>query len=346
MSSVLLRGLLVAMFLALSTTFIISQNLHRERILIVNGADPASGFTRRVDYGLRRVFRNVENRTIRWDYMGTEAAADLTTEARLGEVERRRVEKFGPTVIIAVGDDALEYVGKVYADRPGVSVVFTAISGNLAQYGFTGTSNVTGITMSTPYAAARDTLIAANGSRRTHPIQRIFHLTVDRGSYERWEQGIQRFDWAPLQLVGSRTVATFDDWKAAVVRADSVSDAIVTGLHEGLRRSKADPSLASAHEIVQWTETHSSIPVLGLDASFAENGGLVAVGPSPYEEGQVAAEFALAILNRHVPAASLGTRRRSEQYVVALRRRAMKKRHFELPEVYWALAQASDQSYE
>jgi ABC-type uncharacterized transport system substrate-binding protein len=85
--------------------------------------------------------------------------------------------------------------------------------------------------------------------------------------------------------------------------------------------------------------------VLGLDASFAENGGLVAVGPSPYEEGQVAAEFALAILNRHVPAASLGTRR-SKQYVVALRRRAMKQRHFELPEIYWALAQASDQSYE
>jgi hypothetical protein len=214
MSSVLLRGLLVAMFLALSTAFIISQNLHRERILIVNGADPASGFTRRVDFGLRRVFRNVENKTIRWDYMGTEAAADLTTEARLGEVERRRVEKFAPTVIIAVGDDALEYIGKVFADRPGVSVVYSAISGNISRYGFTGTSNVTGITMSTPYAAARDTLIAANESRRTHPIQRIFHVTVDRGSYERWEQGIRSFDWAPLRLVGSRTVATFDDWKA------------------------------------------------------------------------------------------------------------------------------------
>jgi hypothetical protein len=203
MSSVLLRGLLVAMFLALSTAFIISQNLHRERILIVNGADPASGFTRRVDFGLRRVFRNVENKTIRWDYMGTEAAADLTTEARLGEVERRRVEKFAPTVIIAVGDDALEYIGKVFADRPGVSVVYSAISGNISRYGFTGTSNVTGITMSTPYAAARDTLIAANESRRTHPIQRIFHVTVDRAATNAGnkESGVsigRRCDWSAV----------------------------------------------------------------------------------------------------------------------------------------------------
>jgi ABC-type uncharacterized transport system substrate-binding protein len=94
-----------------------------------------------------------------------------------------------------------------------------------------------------------------------------------------------------------------------------------------------------------WTEAHAPMPVIGINVFNAEDGAMLAVGVSPFEQGEVAAEMALTLL-RTGQAASEMPVRTSRQYVIAMRQSALFRRQLEVPRIFEAFARATNNFYE
>ncbi len=340
-----LKAILVALFLGLTAIFLVSENVYRDTILVLHSAGADDAVARRVDIGLRRAFGTKMTMTIRTHYMDAGMAPDLAGEERIGTIAKKLVEKLKPTVLVTVGDDAQQYVARDLAGRTSPAIVFTGISGDISRYGFIDQPNVTGVIDSRPYGAMRDMLLAANTFRPDHPMMRVFHLSADYEKYEYPDPKIAQYDWKPLALVDSRRVATLEEWQAAVKQAQRTADVIIVSIDEGMRHSASDPTIASVHEILDWTEANSTIPVLGLTLSNVEDGCMAAVGVSPFEQGLIAGKLAIDLADRHIPASSMKIAK-TAQFVVALRESAMRRRGFQVPAIYHAFASATEQDRE
>jgi hypothetical protein len=91
-----------------------------------------------------------------------------------------------------------------------------------------------------------------------------------------------------------------------------------------------------------WTEAHAAVPVISFNAFTTEDGGMLAIGTSPYEQGEVAATLALQVALHGRAAASLPVTA-SQQFTVAMSGARMRARRFVLPRVYEAAARTGNQ---
>jgi ABC-type uncharacterized transport system substrate-binding protein len=119
------------------------------------------------------------------------------------------------------------------------------------------------------------------------------------------------------------------------------NDVLLLSNYRGLRRSPTDTTLVPPAEVVAWTEANSPVPVIGLNGFFTEDGGMLAIGASPYEQGEQAATRALDLLLRRRAISDMPVTSTSH-FVVSMRGSAMRARRFELPAVYEAAARASN----
>jgi hypothetical protein len=96
-----------------------------------------------------------------------------------------------------------------------------------------------------------------------------------------------------------------------------------------------------------WTDANSPVPVIGLQVFNVEDGGMLAIGPSPYEQGEEVGRMAEAILkirgkkdNR--PLSKRSPIKPNKHYIVALRKPAMEQRMLRLPHIYESFARAAN----
>jgi ABC-type uncharacterized transport system substrate-binding protein len=155
---------------------------------------------------------------------------------------------------------------------------------------------------------------------------------------------VQKFDWNPVRLASIDQVATWPEWQASVDRLAKTADVILLTGYRQLPRSATDKSLVSAREVVEWTEAHSKLPLISGNGFFTEEGGMLAIGTSPYEQGEEAASRALAIILGGKSLSSLPIIA-SHEFIVTMNGSKMKARGFELPRVYEAAARTGDKYY-
>ena len=62
--------------------------------------------------------------------------------------------------------------------------------------------------------------------------------------------------------------------------------------------SSGSKRLTDPKEVVAWTEANSKLPLIGLNSYYAEDGGMLSIAASPYEQGEVAANMAIRILDQ------------------------------------------------
>ena len=77
---------------------------------------------------------------------------------------------------------------------------------------------------------------------------------------------------------------------------------------------------------------------------FTEVGGMLAIGTSPYEQGEVAAQKALAIILDRKNPNELAPES-SQHFIVTMSGSKMAAHHFILPRVYEAAARTGDKFY-
>ncbi len=93
--------------------------------------------------------------------------------------------------------------------------------------------------------------------------------------------------------------------------------------------------------MVDTTVSLSRIPVIGTNAFFAEDGGMLAIGTSPLEQGETAAGMAVDILEKRRSAGQIPIVT-STQAVVAIRESRLKESGFAVPKVYESCARAAN----
>ncbi len=335
-----LRLILISLFLAASVVVVVAYNLHKPRVLVLQSYDLTYPWTREVSVGLHRVLDEHSHFAVRWFYMDTKRHPWKEFKQKMGLSARQSIDRWNPDVIIAVDDDAQEFVTRHYVNHPGIRIVFAGVNGGVEPYGFAGASNVTGIFERKDLPALKEALLALRWQRQAAGPLRVVHIGDTSSSVEHDDHYMREFDWRPLVNLPARKLGTFDDWKAAVLEVQGKTDFILTTNYRKISRSAANNTLVPPEEVVAWTVANSHVPVVGTNGFFVEDGGELAIGTSPFEQGEVAARMAVKLLGgqaaKDIPHAS------TRQFVVYMRSARLHQRGMELPPLYEAFARATN----
>lgn len=337
-----LQQSLIVLFLVCALGFFAWFNVSKQRVLVLQSYDASYSWTRDIDSAIRRVLSTNPHIAVRWHYMDTKRHPWPRFQENAGILARNTIDNWKPDLIIAGDDDAQEYAAKYYADDPQVRIVFLGINGQIEAYGYDKLRRkVTGILERKQLNGVRQLLLDYGRRNGITKTLRLVHIGDSSHSVAQDDEFIRNFDWAPIKLVDTRLVSTFDEWQQAVGEVQHDADFILTTNYRKLSVSTSSQTLTAPGNVVHWSEAHSAIPLIGTNGFFVEDGGMIAIATSPYEQGEVAARMALDILEKRmtpdqIPVAS------TRQFIVSMRGERVKARGFVLPDIYESFARSTN----
>lgn len=331
------------LFVVLLVIVIVAHNMTKPRILILQSYGTDYAWTRDVDVGIRRVLADSGAYVLRWHYMDLKRHPWPESKIAAGIQARHAIDEWKPDVLIAVDDDAQQYAAKYYVNKPGIKIVFAGTNGSVSPYGYDRAANVTGILERKPLDAIRDGLLQI-GFPHKGPL-RVVEICDASETVMLDHVSIAAFDWKPLRYIGAHLVQTYGDWQQAVLAADREADVIITTNYRRLTRSATDRTLVPPEEVLAWTEAHSPLPVVGTNGFFVEDGGMLAIATSPFEQGDVSAHMARQIIDRRMSPSSIPVAS-TRQYIILARAGLLAEHHLQLPSLYEAFARATNNYFE
>ena len=334
--------ILSLLFLVAATVVAVAFNATKPRVLILHSYQPNYAWTRDVNVGVERVARKWSDYSVRWHYMDTQQTGDKDGLRRAGIAARRAIDRFDPQVLIAVDDAAQDLAGRHYVERKDMDIIFAGVNGSVTSYGYDGAQNVTGVFERRPLEAVREMILAIEqqrGERRAAPV--LLYLMDPSPSVARDREFVAAFDWSPVEFQGAIVVEDFAHWREQVLALSEMGvDYLLVANYRALPRDKDDPSFPTPREVMEWTEEHSPVPVIGVNVFNVEDGGAIALGPSPFEQGEVAARLAETLLEQHLHGEAL-PRVINRHYVVAMNAKALARRGLKLPRIYETFARTT-----
>lgn len=319
-------------------------NMTKPTILVLHSYDKSYAWTRDINIGLNRVLKQKELYQVRWYYMDTKRHPFPSYRTSAGIAARHVIEETKPDVLIAVDDDAQAFAAKYFINHPSIKIIYAGINNTEKDYGYEKANNATGILERIPLSAMKDAFQSErNLQKLTHPI-RVAYLGDTSATVMGDAEQIKDFNWAPLQLIGIYNEKLWKDWQARVVQLGETADVIIVTGYRQLVVSSEDKKPIPYKDVVAWTEANSKIPVISGNGFFPEDGGMLAIGTSPFEQGEVAARYALKIILEHKPISEIPMTK-SQQFIVTMSEEKIKARKFELPKVYEAAARIGDKYF-
>ena len=333
---------LSALFFIGVALFAVAFNVSKPRVMILQSYDPDYAWTRDIDAGIRRVSETWTNYSVNWHYMNTKRLADPESLRYAGIAARRAIDRFAPHVLIAVDDLAQQLAARYYVNDPRMEIVFSGVNGSVEPYGYEGAENVTGVFERKPLQAVKDLALTLE-ERRTRSTSQpgIWYLMDPSESMARDRDRVESFDWAPLRFEGTMVAEDYPAWQAAVQSLPKrPGQYLLLANYRQLRRSASDPETVPPEEVMRWTEAHSPLPIIGVNVFNVEDGAAIAVGASPFEQGEVAATLADRLLEEELRAGEVATVD-PQHYVVAINATALAERGLELPQIYETFARTT-----
>lgn len=337
----------IIIFMLLSASVVLYSSITKPIILIIHSYDQDYAWCRDITVGLLRVLKKHPNYSVKWYYMDVKNHNSPAFIRKSGIQAREAVQRWQPDVLILIDDDASEQIGKYFLNHPKINIVFAGLNGEYSPYGYDKASNVTGILEHKQYEAMKETIdtIERTSKDPTSPGRpvRIMYIADNSTSLAIDKGYIDKFDWRPFEYLGSYVARDFEEWKRFVTEANAKADYILVANYRTLKRknSAGQVELVRPGEVVQWTNTNSKLPVLGLNLFNVEDGIMLSIGVSPFEQGEIAASMAVDIIDNHVSPRDIPVRL-NKQFVVAMRKSMLKDRQIVLPEVYDVFARATD----
>lgn len=332
---------LIALFVLGSLAIFLWTNQTRPRVLVLHSYGTDYTWVRDVNIGIKRVLDGKSFYAIRWHYMDLKRYPWPEFKKSAGLRAQRAIDDFAPDVVIAVDDDAQKYAAMHYVDDRRIKIVFAGINGGVEPYGYDRARNATGILERKQLAAVRLAINDAGIKGPDGQAPRLLLIGDTSESVKSDMEHIADFDWRPMTVVGKKLAHTFDEWQAIIAAAAGQADVIITTNYRKLTRSKGSKELVQPDEIVKWTEQHSTLPLIGTNGFYVEDGGMMAIGTSGYEQGEVAAKIATQIIDAGASPQSIPVVMNS-QFVVYLRPALLQHHKIKLPPLYEAFARATN----
>ncbi len=346
---------LMAVFILGALAVFIGTNLTKPRILVLHSYDLDYSWVRDINVGIERVLRG-KPYNIRWHYMDTKRNPGNDFRERAGLLARRIIEEWKPDLIIAIDDDAQKYAAMYYAVMPDdakrlpkkpMPIVFVGLNGESKPYGYDLAVNATGIFERKQWNAVKNLIGEAVAPRVQGRQVRIAYVGDTSGSVREDTHFLEAVDWSPYKLTRSKLVNTYDEWKEEVTRANKEADVLITTNYRRIQVSAGDTRrMVEPEELVKWTEDNTpNIPVIGTNGFYVEDGGMIALATSPFEQGEVGARMAVDILEKGTDPKSIPTQS-TQQFIVYMRANLVRQNNFKVPRVYESFARAMNNYYE
>ena len=196
------------------------------------------------------------------------------------------VEAFKPDVLIATDDAAQKYVVVPFYRDSGLPVVFAGVNWSAEAYGYP-TANVTGMLE----VDLVDPLVRA--LREYARGDRVAYLSGETQTQAKVVATYnERFFAGKMQV---RLVKSFDEFKQAFVALQHSADMLLTGNYAGI--AGWDEKAARSFIL-----EHTTIPTGYVDGYMIPS-VLITMGKIPEEQGEYAAQVALAVLGGAKPSA-------------------------------------------
>ncbi|HUH40012.1 MAG TPA: hypothetical protein VL024_03975, partial [Castellaniella sp.] len=270
-----LAVIFAAIFVVLLLTVLLAFNHQKPRVLVLHSFSEDGPWERAIDTGMQRALaRNRRPLSIRWRYMALSQQMSDKQWAAASQNSRNAIDAWEPDVLIAVGEEAQDYVGRYYAGLPSPQIVYV-MGESPASFDYEQAANVSGVREALPLAEIVEVLHYAGPA----PL-RIRALGVDDPTGHAERQQVTDFDWGPHQLSGVELVPDYEAWQQAVRDAQQHADVLLVLSFAGLPRSPADAADIPPATLALWTEQNSSALPISVRVGFVASGGTLAVAPS------------------------------------------------------------------
>ncbi len=335
-----INQLLTVTFFVCLCVFLVAASINKPRVLVLQSYDTDFSWVTDINKAIERVLEK-KPYSVRYHYMDTKRHPDQAFKEKAGLTARNMIKSWKPNVIIAVDDNAQEFVGKYFNNDPSIDIVFTGMNATPDKYGYDKASNVTGVLERIPYGALKEVFLQVMTSDK----KRILHISDSSETSQYIHNELVSFPWEPLKLVDSIQCDTFDDWKKALLTRQGDADFLLVTHYHTIKKSKDDSSIMPPKEVMEWTMKNTKLPAIGCWGFNVEDGGMMAVAVSPFEQGELAAQMAVDIIDHKKPPSEIPVVT-NKLFVMYLREPLLKIHHVKLPIMYEAFARATNNYYE
>lgn len=222
--------------------------------------------------------------------MDTKRRSDEAFRQRAAAEVRETIRRWQPDLVFTGDDDVQRYVTTDFVNTE-VPFVFCAVNADPADYGFVGSTNVTGVLERMHYTATLRLL------KKLAPTVRTAVMLSDRGTMwppmiERMKEAVARYP--EIEIVRYDILDTFEEFQAAVLDYQDDVDAIgFFGVFEFL---DAEGNNMPMEEVLRWFQAHNRLPDFSFWRDRVDKGTLCAVTVSGYAQGYQAGLMAREIL--------------------------------------------------
>jgi ABC-type uncharacterized transport system substrate-binding protein len=217
-------------------------------------------------------------------------------KAQMGREARDLIDTWQPDLVYANDDDAQEYVVKYYvnADTP---FVFSAVNHSPEKYGFTESTNITGVLEQEHFVGTVQLL------QEIVPDVKRIAVIVDESPM--WDPVVARMQkkaeqFPELEFISWDVIYTFEEFKQKMNEYQSTADAV--GLIGIFNFKDENGENVPYQEVLQWTAENSNLPDFSFWKDRVAHGTLCTVTVSGYEQGLAAGKIAQGILEGETPA--------------------------------------------
>ena len=331
-------GFLTACFVTILIIFLVMTNLSKPRIFVLHSYGLDFSWVRDINIGIERVLKH-KPYSIRWHYMDTKRNPSAEYKEKAGKIAINAINQWNPDIIIAVDDNAQKFVAVHFKDKKATNIVFTGVNASTEAYGYDKTKNVTGILERIPFEEFREIFVQILPKKK----RRIVHISDASVTSQLIHDELTNVQWSPLKLVKSFQCETFEDWKKVIEKSHKLGDILlVTHYHTLLDKNG---KTMAPKDVLEWTSSRLKIPAIGCWGFFVEDGGMMSIAVSPYEQGEEAAKMAVQIIEEHIPPNEIDVKVNS-LYVVYVRGSSIEERNIKLPKMLRAFAKATNTYYE
>ncbi|MBE9048055.1 hypothetical protein IQ255_27285 [Pleurocapsales cyanobacterium LEGE 10410] len=330
----------IILFLICALVFFTYVSLQKPRVLVLHSYSTSFAWVRDINIGIQRVLAKQPYK-VQYHYMDTKRNPGAEYKAKAAEIARQQIIDWEPNVIIAIDDNAQSFVAQEFINNPKMRIVFTGVNAEPEAYGYDTADNVSGLLERIPFDSIKEAFVQILPSDR----RRIVHYSDSSPTSDAVHLEMDTFDWKPIELIEHIKLDTFDEWKQAILTADRKADFLFITHYHTLKRSAEDQRVVAPQEVMEWTMANSPLPDIGCWGFYVDDGGMLALGVSPYEEGDVAAQMTVDILERDRPSRELGIKT-SRLYVAYARESRLQRYGIKLPKVYESFARATNNYFE
>lgn len=275
------------------------------RVLVVQSYNPEYVWTQNINKGIREALRGLSP-VIEVVYLDAKRKPDAEgLHERSAEIWRH-IQATAPQVVITVDDAAQQYLVAPYLKGHGSpQVIFCGVNAPLSMYGFPA-ANVSGVRERWHFREAFALL------KKIQPSLRSVAVLSDNSESTGFvfdDMRAQQKQGGPfaVKLAGVERIKTFQAWKNRILYYQSRADALALGIYHTLV-DETTGLVVPPEQVMAWTNSVNKKPTLGFSDYAIEHGQMAGILESGEEQGFLAGNMALKVLQGKVAAGSLPVR--------------------------------------